>query len=359
MKELAALCSAAAAKGLDWAQAAGGNASIKDEAADSLWLKASGLRLAEVSGESGWVRLKLSGARRLLADPALKSLPHGRQQDEAGKALLPLIQEGKGRPSLEAGFHALGGRACLHAHLVEALGPLCLEEGRAWFAETLASTGLNWAWVDYRPPGHSLALLVEEALKRQPGAELVLMKNHGPIAYAADGAGALGVLERLEAACAGRLGRLEPPAYEVQPRLFQDLGPALAMMVLPEAHWKVSHQPWVASLALDGEWTWAPLCPDDPIYAGLQVPCLEEAPDLEGLKRLFGPAPRQAALALKGLGVVLAAKDARSLAVLEEMLYANARARALARSQGALRPLTQGQCLEVLGMEGEKYRQGL
>lgn len=258
----------------DWVQAAGGNTSIKGESL--LYVKASGCRLSAMSLKQGWVALDLEKAKKVLDDPRYDALPHARQQDEAGrdllKALDPVSPAGA-RPSLEAEFHLLGKKVCLHLHVVEVLAGLSLKDGQAWFENTLKDSGLAWAWVDYRPPGHSLAKRVQEALRRQPETELILMKNHGVIAYADSVDGALALVKRLQDLCAAAFGPL-PHAQGSRP--------------------------------------WAPLCPDDVIY-----------PDSV------------------------------------ELRAANAQAAALGALAGELEPLTHTQCNELLGMEGEKYRQGL
>lgn len=325
---------------LSWAQAAGGNASVKSEPEDRLLVKASGLRLREMTGSHGWVSLPLKAVRGVLEDRALEALPHAIQQDEAGRRLASLLlaESPKGRPSLEAEFHALGAKFCLHAHLVSCLGPLSLENGREWFEKALAPLGLAFAWVEFRPPGHSLARQVALALEKSPGRpKLALMRNHGAIAWGEDGQEALLRLARLDRLCQSLLGPVEAPPAPMEPRAFEALDAAVAAWMGASAQWKVSHDPWVRTLALGGEYSWMPLCPDDPIYCGQRVPAFESLPaDFGGL---FGVQPRQAAFALLGQGVALMAKDAKALLYMEEMLSANAKARFWGRRAGILSTL--------------------
>jgi rhamnose utilization protein RhaD (predicted bifunctional aldolase and dehydrogenase) len=209
----------------DWVQAAGGNTSVKSR--DKLYVKASGCRLADMDATRGWVALELGKARKVLNDPRYDALPRALQQDEAGRELLTTLDPKSpagARPSLEAEFHLLGPRICLHLHVVEVLAGLSLKAGRAWFESVLSGSGLKWAWVDYRPPGHSLAKLVQAA----GDVELVLMKNHGVIAYAQSAPQAFELIQRLQEAVLKALG---PQSQRVGP---------------PRA--------------------WAPLCPDDVIY---------------------------------------------------------------------------------------------
>jgi rhamnose utilization protein RhaD (predicted bifunctional aldolase and dehydrogenase) len=335
----------------DWAQAAGGNTSVK--APQALFLKASGVRLSEMSLSNGWVSLDRAKAELVLNDPRFDALPHAQQQDEAGREMLKALLPGSppGRPSLEAEFHLLGAKVCLHVHLVEALAGLGLKNGQRWFEAALKDSGLAWTWVGYRPPGHSLARQVQAALAQSPHCSLVLMKNHGVIAYADSVAASIELVEKLQAACNKALGALDPPSQPAAPR-DATAGPRLAAALGPQALWKWSEDPWAASLAVPGAAPWAPLCPDDAIYVGLAVPQQNhlDAGALAGQTR--------AAIALMGQGLLLAARDERNLEFLEEMLGASARAAALGRRAGELEALTPAQCLTLMGMDGEKYRQG-
>ncbi len=258
----------------DWAQAAGGNLSVKS--GEKIYIKASGCRLSEMDMQKGWVALDLKAARAVLDDTRYDRLPHAKQQDLAGQDMLKAVlpESPVGRPSLEAGFHLLGKRVCLHLHVVELLAGASLANGREWFSRTFAKSGLSWAWVDYRPPGQALARLVASALGSvSPEPDLVIMKNHGVIAYADNASQALDLIRRAQEACSAALGSLD---------------------------------------GMEEALPWQPLCPDDVIY-----------PD---------------------------AVDLRA---------ANAKATLLASRAGVLEPLSSEQCAALLGMEGEKYRQGL
>ena len=312
----------------DWAQAAGGNVSVKDGGV--LKVKASGCRLSEMDEHTGWVNLDLAAARAVVDSQAYDALPHAKQQDEAGKAMQAavLAESPKGRPSLETAFHALGKPVCLHVHLVEALAGLALKNGAAFFEEALRGSGIVWSWVDYRPPGQALARLVRQALADEPATQIVLMKNHGVIAYADSAAEAIGLIEKLQQRCQQALGSPMPPALQAMRQ---------------REGWVSLRDPWARSIALGNEWSWAALCPDDFIYCGLSVPG-EDA----------GKAVR-----IEDGQVYVKARDARAAQFIEELLASNAQARALGRGVGRLEPLDAAQGRELLNMDGEKYRQEL
>ncbi len=354
--------SGAFAHDLDWAQAAGGNASVKDLGLDRLLVKASGQRLSAMDEKQGWVSLKLSATRAALNDPSLESLSHGQQQDETGERLAKALwpDSPPGRASLEAEFHVLGPRLCLHLHLVEALALLCLEDAPAIAESMLRPYGLDYAWADFRPPGHSLARQVALGFEKAPGVKLALMRNHGPIFWGD------AVEEVLQRARTFRriLQRAFPPVVIPSLGKAADLNratEALAFILRAGGVARTSKDPWVASLALGGAWSWQALCPDDFIYCGTSVPTLTvaDALDHEKLLSIFGSDSTQAAVAVEGQGVVLAAREPERLRAMEELLYANAKARALARGLGKVRALRAAQGAEILGMRGEKYRQNV
>lgn len=361
--------SQAAGKRVDWAQAAGGNTSIKS--ADGLLLvKASGLRLDETTAQRGFVALDLKAVRTVLEDASYGDLPHGQQQDRAGEALLQALRplpgvDGQGmRASLEAEFHALGERACLHVHLVEGLAALCQEDAREELDKALQPLKLQAAWADYRPPGHSLACLVRDGLRQRPSS-VAGMANHGLIVWGATAGQALGLVERLQRALAAHFRPVEPPKLRAQ-QGDQDAAAKRASTALKEAfphlaQRKAASDPWAQSLAQGGAWGWQPVCPDDVLYAGAVVPELgvDQAGQPGLLAGRLGPEPKVAVLALRDHGVMIAAKDARAWRAAHEILQANARARALARTRGQVRPLNPAQAAEILGMRGEQHRQAL
>lgn len=153
-RELDALGSGLGA--MRWVQGPGGNVSIKD--ADTLFVKASGVRLCTVREHHAAVPLPL--ARRALAgDAAADALVFG---------LSP-------RPSLETYFHVLGPRVVAHTH---ALGALLLACATASFG------GLEVPTIPYERPGRGIALAVERTFGEEPPRGLVLLASHGLIAFA-------------------------------------------------------------------------------------------------------------------------------------------------------------------------------
>jgi ribulose-5-phosphate 4-epimerase/fuculose-1-phosphate aldolase len=359
-RELAALCKGAAAH-RGWVQAAGGNGSVKDVGSDRLWIKASGFRMEEVGpgGTEGQVALRLSQARQMVDERRYLGLPAGAMQDRARQDLAQAALPGQTlRPSLETGFHALGGRVVLHTHPESVLAFLCLRDGKARLESLIDEP---FAWVPYTHPGHSLACYVADAARDRPEARIFFMKNHGLIVNADSGEEALALTEQIITRCQEAWGPVAPsvsgiPMAEVPPSL---LGRAKSAWG-PGAACAFSRDPWLWSPLRGPVASWQALCPDDPIYSGPEVPLLEGAEDVERyLERRLASGADKVAARLRGQGCFLAARTARAQRFMEEMLHANAVARALAQGREGFEPLSAGQCAELLGMEGERYRQGL
>lgn len=141
---------------LHWVQGAGGNVSIKE--GDTLYVKASGVRLQSVGTH-------FAGVPLAFAEPALLGEPGA---DEPIFARTP-------RPSLETYFHFLGGRVVAHTH---ALGVLLVACSSARFVE------LDVRTIPYERPGRGVALAIQRAFQGTVIRGAVLLERHGLIVYA-------------------------------------------------------------------------------------------------------------------------------------------------------------------------------
>jgi rhamnose utilization protein RhaD (predicted bifunctional aldolase and dehydrogenase) len=168
--------SARVGKNILLTQAAGGNSSIKQ--GDVLWVKASGMWLADAEDKDVFVPISLSGARAALA------------RDDEQMPLAP-GHDSPLRASIETSLHALmPHRVVLHVHSVNTI---------AWSVRTDAGDklaarlqGLAWQRLDYHHPGLPLARAVSESLARRP-ADVLILGNHGLVvgAETCDAAAAL------------------------------------------------------------------------------------------------------------------------------------------------------------------------
>jgi rhamnose utilization protein RhaD (predicted bifunctional aldolase and dehydrogenase) len=148
-------------------QGPGGNTSVKT--GDEIWVKASGVWLAEAERSNIFVGLSLSGARDLAARS---------ESEDLSAACLPENEPGL-RPSIEALLHvSLPHFAVLHAHAVGSMTLSVLADGRE--RARTAFAGLDWAWVPYHRPGAPLAAATVEAVAGRK-ADVLILQNHGVV----------------------------------------------------------------------------------------------------------------------------------------------------------------------------------
>jgi len=175
LKELAEMADALG--GLNWVQGPGGNVSVKTDTSE-LWVKASGVRLADTSSEHGHVRVPLDLARRALAGDA-----------EAEARLFSYAP----RPSLETYFHALDGRVVAHTHPVGLLLAACSacppELGLA------AEVG----WVRYIRPGRGVAVAMQAILRADADEQVIVLQSHGVVAIAGSAKRAIALTQEIDA----------------------------------------------------------------------------------------------------------------------------------------------------------------
>lgn len=189
--------SAALGRGPEQVQAAGGNTSWKE--ADVLWVKASGLWLADALERDIFVPVRLdavlAGIARDLADPV------------SGAVVAEHNPEGL-RPSIETTLHALlPHRVVVHTHSVRAIALAIREDAEQRLAERL--DGLAWAWIPYRKPGLPLTSLVAERTTGRP-TDVLVLGNHGLVVGGASTEAAADLLLDVERRLDGMAQPLPP-----------------------------------------------------------------------------------------------------------------------------------------------------
>lgn len=138
-------------------QASTGNTSIKLD--DVLWIKASGRCLADAKHEDILVPLDLREVKR-----------HIRQQVDPADIYACA--------SIETAMHAvLPHPVVLHVHSVNTIAWAVRADARLRLQRQL--DGLRWQWVPYVPSGLPLAQQIESALSVSPGANVLVLGNHG------------------------------------------------------------------------------------------------------------------------------------------------------------------------------------
>jgi rhamnose utilization protein RhaD (predicted bifunctional aldolase and dehydrogenase) len=148
-------------------QGAGGNVSWKE--GDTLWVKASGTRLAEAAEKDIFVPVDMAHLRAAFRHGDFNVAP---QSTVASQTL---------RPSIETPLHALlSHRVVVHLHAVDILACLVREDAHAALTERL-STFPSWVMVDYHKPGADLAKAVHAVLLNHADVNVIFLKNHGVI----------------------------------------------------------------------------------------------------------------------------------------------------------------------------------
>ncbi len=162
---------------VDYVRGGGGNTSAKDD--ETLWVKPSGVSLAELTFET-FVAMDRKKLARLyhVAAPPEPSVRESLVKDIMAAAVRP---GSSGRASVEAPLHnTFDGRFVVHTHPAIVNGMTCAVNGaevcRGLFPEAL--------WIEYTDPGYTLCMKVRqeiEAYKSHHGREpsVVFLKNHG------------------------------------------------------------------------------------------------------------------------------------------------------------------------------------
>ena len=196
--------SAALGRDPEQVQAAGGNTSLKERGI--LWVKASGMWLADALARDVFVPVAL--------DPVLEAVAADAADPVTGAVVAERNAHGL-RPSIETTLHALlPHRVVVHTHSVRTIALAIREDGEARVAERLA--GLRWAWVPYCKPGLPLTRRVAEALRRGP-ADILVLGNHGLVVGGDDVPATAALIREVERRLDGPRRRLAPDAVPPAP----------------------------------------------------------------------------------------------------------------------------------------------
>ena len=355
-------------------QGGGGNTSVKSADGARMWIKASGLRLAQVRPGFGYLETSVAALRALLDDAALAALPRGQAHAAAvTRTQAATLGESSLRPSLETTFHAVLGRVVLHTHPVYLNAFTCMAQGAEALAEAV---GERVPWLPYVAPGYALGRAVA-GLARDHAAQdgrlpdTLVLGNHGLIASAERAPDTVASTERLFSAgqsCFGALpaGACDPAApppalvswaeglrealagrYGLSPHAFS-VRPAARRALLDAAR---EPEAWLQGGAL---------VPDDVVYGGHHVlaadPARSPSAWVAGAPEAW-PQTGKLIVAVRGLGVVFAGPSVAFLDAMEENLLAHVLIRVLIARRGTPRTLPEAEVQYLLSMEAEHYRQ--
>jgi rhamnose utilization protein RhaD (predicted bifunctional aldolase and dehydrogenase) len=167
-------------KNPDYVIAGGGNTSYKE--GDRLWIKTSGISLADID-ESGFVCLSRKKLNRI-SDAVYSKDPAKREEEVKRDLMAAIIDDKNKRPSVETLLHNLFNyRFVIHTHPTMVNALLCSQNAK-YVAEELF--GREVMFVEYTDPGYTLFKKIQGILNkylkiydREPG--IIFMKNHGMI----------------------------------------------------------------------------------------------------------------------------------------------------------------------------------
>jgi len=172
----------------DLTQGGGGNVSIKLNL-ERMLIKASGVRLKDLSPHGGYALVNYGNIRRRVASGPGSEAEFA---DYICGQVLPVKGVKAANPSVETGFHALLNTVVVHTHSVYANILNMSAEGRALGKKMFPSA----EFIPYKSPGPQLCSAINErASAREP--QVFFLANHGLAVAHAGAEGALELNERV------------------------------------------------------------------------------------------------------------------------------------------------------------------
>lgn len=326
-KQMSALC-AHIGKDRLIVQGGGGNASWKD--GETLWVKASGTRLADAQERDIFVPVALSPLQSAMREGDF-AVPPQTQQDSAL------------RPSIETLLHALmPQKYVLHVHAIDPLALLVRADARAQLQACLPDH-LSWCFVDYHKPGADLAGAINDAAADLADVDVVFMANHG-IVVAADG------LPEIEQKLEQVLGATRQP---VKHAAIPSTAPTMPAILADNYDWAEGADVKALASRSDlfslSQSHWV-MYPDHAIFLGARPLCARREMLAEG-----NPIADEAdVILLQGEGVLV--RRQANPAILEQLqCYGDVLARV--DLTAPLQALSDSQIGDLLNWDAEKYRQ--
>ncbi|MFV0491672.1 MAG: class II aldolase/adducin family protein [Pseudorhodobacter sp.] len=317
-------------------QGAGGNTSIKDGDGAVMWIKASGMLLADALDRDIFVPCDLPAMQEAVTKGT------ARADRPAEFSLL----EGGLRPSIETSLHAVfPHRIVIHVHCVNTLALAIRKDAKEVIATRLS--GFNWAFVPYAKPGADLAASVLAA--REPDTDVVVLGNHGLIVAAET----VPKAEKLVADVVAALAARPETAPHDPVALASRAGDGFVPLPPENPLHCVACLPRLLKAALAGS-----LYPDHVIFCGVGVTVLQdgESPAMALERQQKAGLPPPPFLLVPGAGALMQ-KDATDGASALAQCLGDVLIRL--ESGATVNPLTLEQNAELLNWDAEKYRQSL
>lgn len=183
--DLAALAALAAAVGENpaLAQGGGGNASVK--VGETMYIKASGTRLSDLSAQNGFVGLAYLTLKNFF-DQSSEDLTESLSNNAIAKHITERLGSPTLRPSIETGFHLYLKSFVLHTHSVYANTILCTTQAKELLKQFFDDVPFTRTFVPFFTPGLFLTRAIAAAVRTASSfPEVLFLENHG-IIYTSD-----------------------------------------------------------------------------------------------------------------------------------------------------------------------------
>lgn len=350
----------------DWVQAGGGNSSVKLDSQKML-IKASGIRLLDVSDHTGYVTCDYRALRQCTGDSEQFSNKTKKMREELGKnATQAALLSSEGQPSIETFLHALMGKFTLHTHPI-AINVMMADDRWQERAKRIYPDAV---FVPYATPGIDLALLLAAQIKHyvvenQSSPEVVFLQNHGLIVSSDSAERVLELTEVISSAACDATGMNLAQYQQVSRlyRVFKERYFKRYAVVLSEDQ-ALQHALTAILGQEKNERIW-PFCPDTLIYCG-PAPLVMEASiakqSLQSLERAvigyeeqyFNEPPK---VILATGNVYFIAESLKKAKDAEELFKFHCLVR---QAEGAhLTRISEDEVAYLLNWDAEKYRQNV
>jgi rhamnose utilization protein RhaD (predicted bifunctional aldolase and dehydrogenase) len=334
MKMKAAITQYCATLGKDplLVQGGGGNVSWKESS--TLWIKASGMWLAEAEQKDIFVPVDLPHLQSALQTNHFSVTPQ-------------VVNDSSLKPSIETLFHALMPHPIVvHLHAVEVLAHLVQKGWKQKFL-ALLKPSLTWGSVPYHKPGAELAQAVKQALENSPDARIIFLENHGVIVGGESLEEITSILNDLYHAL-----RTPPRATKSCDLSFIELekGSLYSPITDPELH-ELATDP---DLYQGVRSAWA-LYPDHVVFLGAQAYCYDSEEDFHKKTVLCQDKPSLVFIKNHGVYVTSSfnkAKQAQLRCYYDVLVRQD-------KNFSTLVTLTSAQIAELLNWDAEHYRMRL
>ncbi len=345
----------------DLVQAGGGNSSTK-LSDGKIYVKASGIALGDVKGESDFCQLDWQPLLKFVQDADL-NMETRQLESAAAEVTKAAIQSAGRRPSIEVLMHCLFGPFTLHTHPIVSNIVTCREGWQPIIKEHFQSAIL----VGYKTPGAPLAVAINQALKSagwQTGdSALVFLENHGLIVSAQTIEEVMELTDEVVSKIENELG-LDFKTYRLTNYVSDIIGTVTGNR--PIAF--LSQDSVLADLLVNQEEVFraSPALPDQLVYCGpsalyLSVNEKEKAVAQVRTYLEANGAPPQVVVTLfeNKKHLLMIGPTIRKCREIEEVLKSHAQILAAKTPSKPIKPLEHKELAHLANWDAEKYRKNL